>query len=117
MFFIFKTEIRLNVGKGATSLEKNHAYNHFRTQVEPALISKLEEFRLLGYKEVSESSLWDFLTRKKWKKAKEEIRIYEIIDDILSVKVSDYISFTTIDTYKNHDFNLADENEMKELLK
>lgn len=98
-------------------MEKNHAYNHFRTQVEPALISKLEEFRLLGYKEVSKSGLWDFLTRKKWKKVKEEIRIYEIIDDILSVKVSDYISFTTIQTYMNHDFNLEDENEMKELLK
>jgi Post-transcriptional regulator len=98
-------------------LEKSHAYNHFHTQVKPALISKLEEFRLLGYKEVSESGLWEFLLKKKWKKVKEEIRLYEIIDDILSVKVSDYISFTTIEMYKNNDFNLEDENEWKELLK
>jgi hypothetical protein len=98
-------------------VEKSHAYNHFYSTVKPALISKLEEFRLLGYHDVSESGLWDFLTRKKWKKVKEEIRLYEIIDDILSVKVSDYISFTTIETYKNNDFNLADEDEWKELLK
>jgi hypothetical protein len=98
-------------------MEKSHSYNHFHTQVRPALISKLEEFRLLGYKEVSETVLWEFLVRKKWKKVKEDIRLYEIIDDILSVKVSDYLSFTTIETYKNNDFNLKDENEWKELLK
>ncbi|MFP7297506.1 post-transcriptional regulator [Neobacillus niacini] len=98
-------------------MEKIHAYNHFRSQVEPALISKLEEFRLLGYKEVSEGELWDYLTRKKWKRVKEEIRIYEIIDDILSVKISDYISFTTIEAYKHNEVNLDDEDEMKELLK
>ncbi|MFJ5758147.1 post-transcriptional regulator [Neobacillus sp. NPDC093182] len=98
-------------------MEKSHAYNHFKNNVKPALISKLEEFRLLGYHDVSESGLWDFLTKKKWKKAKEDIRLYQIIDDILSVKVSDYISFTTIETYKNNDFNLEDEDEWKELLK
>lgn len=98
-------------------MEKSHAYNHFRTQVKPALVSKLEEFRLLGYNEVAESGLWDFLTRKKWKKAKAEIKLYEIIDDILSVKVSDYLSYTTIETYKNNDFSLDDEDEWKELLK
>jgi Post-transcriptional regulator len=95
----------------------SHAYNHFRTQVEPALISKLEEFRLLGYDSISENGLWEFLMKKKWKKVKEEKRIYEIIDDILSIKVSDYISFTTIETYKNNDFDIEDENEWKELLK
>lgn len=98
-------------------MEKSHAYNHFRTQVEPALISKLEEFRLLGYNDVSESGLWDFLIRKKWKKVKDDIKLYEIIDNILSVKVSDYIAYATIETYKHNDFNLEDENEWKELLK
>lgn len=98
-------------------MEKNHSYNHFRTQVTPALTSKLEEFRLLGYDSVSADGLWEFLLKKKWKKVKEEIRIYEIIEDILAIKVSDFISYTTIETYKNNDFNMEDENEWKELLK
>lgn len=98
-------------------MEKSHAYNHFRTQVAPALTSKLDEFLLLGYDSVSEDGLWEFLMKKKWKKVKKEIRIYEIIDDILSIKVSDFINFTTIETFKNNDFNIEDENEWKELLK
>lgn len=53
-------------------MENSHAFNQFRSKVEPALISKLEEFQLLGYDSVSEEGLWDFLTRKRWKKVKDE---------------------------------------------
>ncbi|MEW9053749.1 MAG: post-transcriptional regulator [Neobacillus sp.] len=98
-------------------MEIGHAYDHFRTQVEPALVSKLEEFRILGYNAVSEKELWKYLTKKKWKKVKEEVKLYEIIGEILSVKVSDYLSYTTIETYKHNDFSFDDENEWKELLK
>lgn len=98
-------------------MENSHAYNHFRTGVAPALTSKLEEFRLLGYEAVTENELWEFLLKKRWKKIKEDIKLYEIIDDILSVKVSDFISYATIEIYKNNEFNLEDENEWKELLK
>jgi hypothetical protein len=98
-------------------MENSHAFNQFRPHVEPALLSKLEEFQLLGYDSVSEEGLWDFLLRKKWKKVKDEKKLYEIVDDILSVRVSDFISYTTIETYKNNDFDIKDENEWKELLK
>ncbi|MBS4215516.1 post-transcriptional regulator [Bacillus sp. FJAT-49825] len=89
----------------------------FRTQVKPAMVSKLEEFRLLGYDSVSESELWEYLTKKKWRKVTDEKKLYEIIQDILSIKVSDYISFATIETYKTAEFSLEDEEEWKELLK
>jgi hypothetical protein len=98
-------------------MENSDTFNQYRSKVEPALLSKLEEFQLLGYDSVSEDGLWDFLLRKKWKKVKDAKKLYEIVDDILSVKVSDFISYTTIETYKNNDFDVNDENEWKELLK
>ncbi|MDF2858481.1 MAG: post-transcriptional regulator [Neobacillus sp.] len=98
-------------------MENSHAFNQFRSKVEPALLSKLEEFQLLGYDSVSEDGLWGYLVKKKWKKVKDEKKLYEIVDDILSVKVSDFISYTTIETYKKNDFDIKDENEWKELLK
>ncbi|GHH97149.1 post-transcriptional regulator [Neobacillus kokaensis] len=94
-----------------------HAYDYFRSEVQPALVSKLEEFHLLGYDSVSDNELWDFLTKKKWRKIKEEIHLYQIIEDILAVKVSDFISFATIKSYKTAEFSFDDENELKELLK
>ncbi|WP_312473994.1 post-transcriptional regulator [Neobacillus sp.] len=98
-------------------MDNSSVNDHFRTQVQPALASKLEEFRLLGIDSVTEQGLWEFLIKKKWKKVKDELKLYEIIQEILSVKVSDYISFATIETYKTAEFSFDDENEMKELLK
>ena len=98
-------------------MEKSHIYDEFRTQVQPAIVSKLEEFRLLGYDSVAESELWEFMKKKKWKKISEDIKLYEIIDDILSVKIGDYMNFTAIESYKTSEFSFDDENELKELLK
>ncbi|MFZ7945524.1 MULTISPECIES: post-transcriptional regulator [Bacillaceae] len=97
-------------------MDKSDNNDHFRSQVQPALASKLEEFRLLGYDSVTEKELWLYLTKKKWKKAKEEKRLYEMIQEILSIKVSDYISFATIETYKTAEFSFEDEDEWKKIL-
>jgi hypothetical protein len=101
----------------ASSVEIENNYELFRSQVGPALQSKLEEFRLLDYKAISEPELWDFLLKKKWKKVTEEIKLHQVIQDILSVKVSDYISFATIEAYKATEFSLNNEEDWKKLLK
>ncbi|MGG3564594.1 post-transcriptional regulator [Neobacillus rhizosphaerae] len=98
-------------------MDNSHVYDQFRIQVQPALASKLSEFDLLGYDSVSENELWNFLIKKKWKKLKVEMKLYEIIQEILSVRVSDYMSYATIEAYKTVEFSFEDENELKELLK
>ena len=98
-------------------MENSSKYDHFRTQVQPACASKLAEFRLLGYDSVTEKDLWEYLVKKKWKKEQEEKQLYQLIQEILSVKVSDYISFATIEAYKTPEFSMEDEAELKELLK
>ncbi|WP_102263704.1 post-transcriptional regulator [Mesobacillus jeotgali] len=94
-----------------------HQYGRFYKQVKPALESKIEEFKIFGYEQVKEKELWDYLTKKKWKKPKEEIQMYEIIADILSAKIGDVMNFTTVEAFKLGDFALDDEEERKELLK
>ena len=98
-------------------MDNSHSSEYFRTQVQPAIASKLNEFQLLGIDSVTEKEFWNFLIKKKWKKIKEEMKLYEIIQEILSVKASDYISFATIETYKTTEFSLEDQDELKELLK
>ncbi|MEH7306496.1 post-transcriptional regulator [Neobacillus drentensis] len=98
-------------------MDDSHRFEHLRTQVQPAVASKLMEFQLLGLDSVSEQEFWDFLIKKKWRKRKEEMKLYEMIQEILSVKASDYIHFATIEAYKTSEFSLEDEDEWKELLK
>ncbi|KAB2495620.1 post-transcriptional regulator [Priestia endophytica] len=73
-----------------------------RRLVEPAMRSKMEEFRLFGYEEVTEEIVWQFLQQKKWKKRKiEELKLYELVNDILAVKISEVMNFMTMEVFKN----------------
>ncbi|WP_409297499.1 post-transcriptional regulator [Peribacillus sp. SCS-26] len=98
-------------------MNAEHPYQHYREKVRPALDSKLDEFALLGYGEVKEDELWLYLTRKKWKKPKEDIRLFEVVEDILSLTVSEFMNFTTIEAFKQPSiFSAEGKKELKDLL-
>ncbi|WP_043933996.1 post-transcriptional regulator [Bacillus sp. EB01] len=98
-------------------MEYGHTYDQYRYQLFPVLESKLEEFRLLGNESISEQELWGYLIKKKWKKDNGEKLLHELVQDILSVKVSDFISYATQETYKESPFSKDNQEEWKELLK
>ena len=81
-------------------LEKQHPYERYRSEMLPALESKQEEFKLLGYPEVREEDIWMYLIKKKWKKPNPEVRAYEVFQDIMSVRVASYMNFATIEALK-----------------
>jgi hypothetical protein len=98
-------------------MKVSHQYDLFRVQVEPALQSKLEELSILGYGTHNETQLWDFLTKKKWKKPSEEIYLNKIVQDILTLKPGEFMSFQTVEALKSSQFSLPNEEDWKELLK
>ncbi|MDE3839734.1 post-transcriptional regulator [Bacillus methanolicus] len=98
-------------------MEVGHEYDRFRTLVKPALESKLNEFRMLGYEKITEQELWEFLIKKKWKKMKKEPHLYQIVQEILSVQVNEFMNFATVEAFMMADFDLDDEEARKELLK
>lgn len=98
-------------------MKSGHIYDQFQNQVQPALQSKIEELSLLGYGTVSESQLWGFLIKKKWKKPKEEIHLYEIVQEILSLDLGEFMNYQTVEALKSSQFSFQDEDEWKALMK
>jgi uncharacterized lipoprotein YddW (UPF0748 family) len=98
-------------------MKTNHQYDDFRNLVQPALQSKLAELSLLGYGTYQESQLWSFLVKKKWKKPKVDILIHEIVQEILSLKPGDFMSFQTVEALKSSQFTLPDGEDWNELMK
>ncbi|WP_066050025.1 post-transcriptional regulator [Robertmurraya korlensis] len=98
-------------------MEMYNSYDRFRKEVHPALISKMEEFSLLGYGTISEDSLWEFLRKKKWRKPKEDMKVYEVVSDILSINVGEYMNYATVEAFKSEEFSFANDEERRELLK
>ncbi|MFC0270129.1 post-transcriptional regulator [Metabacillus herbersteinensis] len=84
--------------------------DNYRQHVKPAIISKLEEFNLLGYEDVTEDKLWSYLKNKKWKKT-TELALHEVVRDILSLKVGDFMNYATVESYKGTSW--FESNEVK----
>lgn len=98
-------------------MKHEHMYEQFRKNVRPAIKSKLEELEMLGYGAVTEEEMWEYLLNKRWKKPKEDARLYEIVADILAVKPGEYMNFATVEAFKLSSVTLSDEEERRELLK
>ncbi len=95
----------------------SHMNDFLRKDVKVVLDSKLEEFSLLGYERVTEQELWNFLTRKKWRKETEPKLVHEVVSDIMSIKVGEFINYATVEAFKEAEFSFNDEDELRELLK
>ena len=88
-----------------------------REQVMPALQSKKDEFQLLGYEHVTVEQVWDCLFNKKWKKFKQEKRMFEIVNDILSLSINEYMAYITVTSFGEANYLNANEMEgLEELL-
>lgn len=94
-----------------------HPYNKYFHSLLPALKSKVEEFRLLNYGTIDIPSLWEYLTKKKWRKPEEDVHVYELVADILSIMPGDYMNYATIEAYRSANlFEEVNEEEWQELL-
>lgn len=96
-------------------MKTGHSYEHFRTKVQPALLSKANEFRMLGYDTITPDGIWTFLMEKKWKNSQKDIHLYKVVADILAVQVGEYMNYATVEAFRMADSFSISEEERKAL--
>lgn len=96
-------------------MKVEHIYDQFRGKVQPALESKASEFRVLGYETITPDEIWTYLIEKKWRRLKENIHLYEVVADILALKVGDYMNYATVEAFREADIFSISEEERKAL--
>jgi hypothetical protein len=75
-------------------------WEEMHLHVQPAIQSKVEEFHLYGFNRANESEVWECLKKKKWKRNEVPKPLREVVNDILSLSISDYMSYITVQAYK-----------------
>ncbi|WP_312886598.1 post-transcriptional regulator [Paenibacillus foliorum] len=65
--------------------------------------SKAEEFRMLGYEHVTGREVWECVS-DKYKKTGVP-KLHQIVNDILSLKVTSFMNWMTMSIYKSSPFN------------
>ncbi|MGM9923737.1 MAG: post-transcriptional regulator [Bacillus sp. (in: firmicutes)] len=92
-----------------------HVFEQYRSILLPALHSKREEFILLGYKDMKVEHLWEFLKKKKWKK-EEDRMLYQLINDILTITIGEYMTYNTVEAFKASQREEIDMDAFRDLL-
>jgi len=59
-------------------------------RLRPALKTKQEEMKRLGYNYIKEEDIWNYLKETKWKKS-IDLELYQMVSDIMNAD-NDYIS-------------------------
>ncbi len=98
-------------------MEISHNDESHYEKLKPVLQSKVEEFLLLGYDAVTERDIWGYFVNKKWKKDKSDLKLFEVVQEILTLKIGDFMNYKTVETLKEASFSLENDEDRLELLK
>lgn len=77
--------------------------------LEPAILIKVEDFHILGYREIKASHIWAFLTDEKWKNNPAPA-LHERINDVMQMKIGQLMQFimTTAEQESNNHVSQAE---------
>jgi hypothetical protein len=70
--------------------------------IEALCLSKVEEFKMLGYEYVSGKDIWECVSDKYRKKGIPSL--HQIVNDILSLKSTAFMNWMTMSAYKGAQF-------------
>lgn len=87
-------------------MEEIKTVNEWRPMTAPALESKKNELLEAGYSQATNEDVWNCLVKKVWQ-GNPPKRLYEVIQDILHLSTSIYISYLTVNAYQD-DTNLIE---------
>ncbi|WP_242224368.1 post-transcriptional regulator [Bacillus cereus group sp. BfR-BA-01380] len=80
--------------------EKEGLIEVYREQLQIVLDSKVEEFQMLGYDRVTLEDVWKCLKDRKWKRVGANVRLHELVNDVLTLTANDYMTYLTMKAYQ-----------------
>lgn len=74
----------------------------WKPKINRVIESKVTEFKLLGYGDVSADRVWNCLLSKVWRKNKV-MKLHEVVEDVLHLSGHQYMTFIAMETYQSDD--------------
>lgn len=74
----------------------------WKPYIKDVLESKVSELELLGYSGVNEYEVWECLKKKVWKKERT-LPLFQVVQDILHLSGSMYMSYLTVESQQAND--------------
>lgn len=81
-------------------MEEIKPVNEWKHESIPVLKSKTDEFSEMGYTRATNDEIWNCLVAKVWK-GNPSKRLYEVVQDIFHLSSDVYISYLTVNAYRD----------------
>ena len=81
-------------------MEEKQQFEVWRQDLEPAILSKVDEFHFLGYDRATAEEVWECVVYQL-RKEKEFIHLHAFVNRILTLKPQTYMTWLTVNSYKN----------------
>lgn len=87
--------------------------DEWKPKIHRVIESKVAEFRLLGYGDVTADTVWNCLLVKVWKEDKV-MKLHEVVQSVLHLSGHHYMTYITMETYQSDDLmaSIAAVSEM-----
>lgn len=80
-------------------MNERQQFEVWRSDIQPALISKVDELHLLGYDRANEDDVWTCVLYQLRKK-KEFMHKHAFVNSVLTLKPQTFMTWLTIHSYK-----------------
>ncbi|MDY0405476.1 post-transcriptional regulator [Virgibacillus sp. 179-BFC.A HS] len=87
-------------------MDEVKSIKEWKPHIKPVLSCKASEFRLMGYENATQEDIWNCLTEKVWK-GNPEKHLYEVVEDIFHLGTDIYLSYLTVNAYKQDDLEAS----------
>lgn len=85
-------------------------WEEWKREMDPILVSKVEEWRLYGYEKVTKDDLWEcFKAKLPRLEVPVPMRPSWLVAELFILKVNDYMNWLTLQAYKGPDLFEDDE--------
>ena len=80
-------------------MKEKQQFEVWREDVEPALISKLDEFHFLGYERVTIEEIWECVLYQL-RKQKGFLHFHAFVNQVMTLKPQTYMNWLTVKSYQ-----------------
>jgi hypothetical protein len=81
-------------------MKEKQQFEVWRIDIEPVLISKVDEFHLLGYNRATVDDIWNCVLYQLRKK-KEFIHLHHFVNEVLTLKPQTFMTWLTVRAYSD----------------
>src|SRR5690625_7717483 len=99
---------------GGVILGVERAVNEWKTEIQPVIESKVNEFLEMGYSKTTSENIWACLEQKVWQ-GNPSKKLHEVVQDVFHLSTNTYKSYLRLYSFYNDIYLMVSISAIQDL--